>query len=72
MTTLTEAVLNNKLILLKYYEKNKGLIMNKIIFITGASSGIGQDTAEIFAQNGAKILLAARRVNRLKKLAANM
>jgi len=46
--------------------------MNKLVFITGASSGIGQACAEIFAQNGARLLLAARRVDRLKKLAAKL
>lgn len=45
---------------------------NKLVFITGASSGIGQACAEIFAQNGARLLLAARRVDRLKKLAAKL
>jgi len=47
-------------------------ISNKLVFITGASSGIGQATAKIFAQNGAKILLAARRVDRLKSLATKL
>jgi NADP-dependent 3-hydroxy acid dehydrogenase YdfG len=41
---------------------------DKIVFITGASSGIGAACARIFGQNGAKLLLCARRVDRLKKL----
>ncbi len=45
---------------------------NKLVFITGASSGIGRACAEIFAQNGARLLLAARRVERLKKLAVKL
>ncbi|MCP4705826.1 MAG: SDR family oxidoreductase [candidate division Zixibacteria bacterium] len=45
---------------------------NKLVFITGASSGIGQATAEIFAQNGDSLLLAARRLGRLEKLAAKL
>jgi NADP-dependent 3-hydroxy acid dehydrogenase YdfG len=41
---------------------------DKIVFITGASSGIGAACAKIFGQNGAKLLLCARREDRLKKL----
>lgn len=44
-------------------------IENKIVLITGASSGIGQSTAELLAKKGAKIVLAARRESRLKELA---
>lgn len=44
-------------------------IENKVVLITGASSGIGQATAELLAEKGAKIVLAARRENRLQELA---
>ncbi|KST93054.1 Short chain dehydrogenase [Lactococcus lactis subsp. lactis] len=44
-------------------------IENKVVLITGASSGIGQATAELLAKKGAKIVLAARRENRLQELA---
>lgn len=44
-------------------------IENKVIIITGASSGIGEETAKILAQNGAKVVLSARREDRLQKLA---
>lgn len=40
------------------------------ILITGASSGIGQATALCLAQKGHQVLLAARRVDKLKQLAA--
>ncbi len=43
-------------------------IENKVVLITGASSGIGQATAELLAKKGAKIVLAARRENRLQEL----
>ena len=44
------------------------LVTNKLVFITGASSGIGEACAEIFAQQGAKLLLCARRTDRLNEL----
>lgn len=42
--------------------------MNKTVFITGATSGIGQASAEIFAQNGYKVIICGRREDRLKQL----
>lgn len=43
-------------------------LQNQIILITGASSGIGTACARIFAGAGAKLILAARRVERLQQL----
>jgi NADP-dependent 3-hydroxy acid dehydrogenase YdfG len=43
-------------------------IKDKVIVITGASSGIGEATAKLLANKGAKVVLGARREDRLKKL----
>ena len=40
-------------------------VENKVIAITGASSGIGEATAKLLAQNGAKVVLGARRTEKL-------
>ncbi len=45
-------------------------LKNKWVLITGASSGFGAATAQAFAAAGAKLLLGARRMDRLKKVAA--
>jgi short-subunit dehydrogenase len=44
-------------------------IKNKVAIVTGASSGIGEATARAFGREGAKIVLAARRVDKLQTLA---
>lgn len=47
-----------------------GRLENKIAVITGASSGIGYKTAQLFADEGATVVAVARREERLAELAA--
>lgn len=49
-----------------------GSLKNKTVLITGASSGIGAACAKIFAQNGANLLLCARRKEKIDQLAAEL
>ena len=44
-------------------------IKDKVVIVTGASSGIGEAAARQFGREGAKVVLAARRLDRLKTLA---
>jgi NADP-dependent 3-hydroxy acid dehydrogenase YdfG len=44
-------------------------IEDKVVVITGASSGIGEATAIMLAERGAKVVLGARGLNRLEALA---
>src|SRR5690554_2227689 len=45
-------------------------LSNNIVLITGASSGIGKACAEVFAKEGANLILTARRANLLKKVSS--
>src|ERR1700730_17866138 len=40
-------------------------ITDKVVVITGASSGIGEGTAKLLAQQGARVVLGARRSNQI-------
>jgi 3-hydroxy acid dehydrogenase / malonic semialdehyde reductase len=45
-----------------------GKLSNSIVFVTGASAGIGEACALAFAREGTRLLLAARRVDRLEAM----
>ena len=47
-------------------------IKDKVVVITGASSGLGEATARALAKNGAKLVLGARRMDRLKALSSEL
>src|SRR5438105_1506123 len=54
----------HQIYLMSYFE-------NKVVWITGASSGIGEALAYTFAKAGGKLVLSARREEELKRVAAN-
>jgi NADP-dependent 3-hydroxy acid dehydrogenase YdfG len=43
-------------------------VENKVIVIAGASSGIGEAAVKLLAENSAKVVLGARRTEKLEKL----
>lgn len=47
-------------------------LASKVAIVTGASSGIGRATAKLFAQEGAKVIVAARRQHELDTLVAEI
>jgi NADP-dependent 3-hydroxy acid dehydrogenase YdfG len=55
-------------------EENRmtGGIKDKVVVITGASSGLGEAAARRLAQHGAKLVLGARRLDRLRALAKEL
>jgi len=47
-------------------------LADKCAIVTGASSGIGKQTAKLLAENGSSVVLAARSESRLKQIAENI
>jgi len=47
-------------------------LTGKVAIVTGASSGIGRATAKLFAQQGAKVIVSARRQHELDSLVAEI
>lgn len=48
------------------------MIKDKVVIITGASSGIGEATAKLLAAKGAKLVLGARRTDKLQQIVAEI
>lgn len=48
------------------------MLLDKTVFVTGASSGMGEACARRFAEQGARVLLCARREDRLRALAGTL
>ncbi len=48
------------------------MLKSKLVMVTGASSGIGRACAEQFAREGCRLILAARRLDRLEEVAADL
>ena len=49
-----------------------GLLAGKVVFITGASRGIGAAAARLFAAEGAAVVLAARSTGALQQIVAEI
>src|SRR5271163_2817243 len=47
-------------------------LAGKVALVTGASSGLGVRFAEVLAENGARVVLVARRADRLAELKARI
>jgi NADP-dependent 3-hydroxy acid dehydrogenase YdfG len=47
-------------------------LKNQVVLVVGASSGIGRATAVLFAREGARVMAAARREDRLRELQAQL
>src|SRR3984893_3040268 len=49
--------------------KSAEIVTERVTLITGASAGIGTELARVFASNGHRVVLVARRADRLSTLA---
>jgi len=76
MTNSFESDTGDKITRVTFYllktENAMANLENKVVLITGASSGFGEDAALLFAAEGCKVVLAARRIDRLQTLAAKI
>lgn len=53
-------------------DDTKMSIKNKVVLVTGGSSGIGAATVDLLAENGATVIAAARRTNKLETLVSTL
>lgn len=58
--------------LYSFVNKEKTMAKEKIVLVTGASSGIGEATAKTLVNNGHKVILTARREEQLNQLVAEL
>ena len=56
----------------KTEEKVMGRLQDKVAIVTGGNSGVGAATAELFAKEGAKVVISARREAQLQEVAARI
>ena len=54
------------------FESVKPMFKDKVVIVTGASSGIGEAIAREFAAKGSKVMLAARSSERLSAIVADL
>lgn len=71
---LVRILLSDCDLILKFYEhwgkRPEAALRGKVVWITGASSGIGEALAYQLAKAGAKVVLSARRENELRRVAS--
>lgn len=52
--------------------ESKENLSNKVVIVTGASSGIGEATARLLSSRGAKVILAGRRIQKLENIVSDI